>query len=131
VSDSLVDLTDLLATAADLVDAELPAGAGPDSVSLLPVLRDPEATVREHTVHLSFRGVFAIRQGPWKLVPDHRGSGGFSQPRDLDPARVGGPKGQLYHLGDDPAETQNLYNDHPDIVARLSTLLDTIRNQEH
>ncbi|MEX2580737.1 MAG: sulfatase-like hydrolase/transferase [Verrucomicrobiales bacterium] len=131
VSDSLVDLTDLLATAADLVDADLPDGAGSDSVSLLPVLRDPESEVRDHTVHLSFRGVFAIRQGPWKLVPDHRGSGGFSLPRDLDPAEVGGPKGQLYHLGDDPAETRNLYDEKPEVVARLSALLEEIQEQDH
>lgn len=131
VSDSLVDLTDLLATAADLVGKPLPEGAGADSVSLKPVLLDPATEVREHTVHLSFRGVFAIRQGPWKLIPDHRGSGGFSQPRDLDPEKEGGPKGQLYHLGDDPAESNNVYEAHPEVVARLSTLLDEIRSQNH
>ncbi len=133
VSDELVDLTDLLATAADVIGEKLPAGAGPDSVSLLPALlaAKPGDPVRDHAVHLSLRGVFAIRQGPWKLVPDHRGSGGFSQPVDLDPAKVGGPLGQLYHLGDDPAETRNLYGEKPDVVARLSRLLDTIRSQNH
>lgn len=131
VSDSLVDLTDLLATAADLVGEDLPDGAGPDSVSLLPVLRDPEASVRDHTVHLSFRGIYAIRQGPWKLVPGHRGSGGFSQPRDLDPAKEGGPEGQLYHLGKDRAETRNVYEEHPEVVARMSKLLDEIRGQDY
>jgi arylsulfatase A len=132
VSDELVDLTDLLATAAAIVGAELPKDAGPDSVSILPALlaAKPAAPVRSHTVHLSFRGVFAIRQGPWKLIPDHRGSGGFSQPRDLDPALVGGPRGQLYHLGNDPAETRNLYNEEPEVVRRLTKLLDTIRNEE-
>ena len=129
VCDSLVDLTDLLATMADITATGLPAGAGPDSVSLLPALLDPEVTVREHTVHLSFRGVFAIRQGPWKLVPEHRGSGGFSQPRDLDPATEGGPKGQLYHLGEDRAETDNRYDEEPEVVARLTKLLETIREE--
>jgi arylsulfatase A-like enzyme len=41
----------------------------------------------------------------------------------------GGPPGQLYHLGDDPAETCNLYEDEPEVVARLAKLLDDIRNQ--
>lgn len=131
VCDSLVDLTDLLATVADMVEATLPDGAGPDSVSLLPALLDPKAAVRNHTVHLSFRGVFAIRQGPWKLIPEHRGSGGFSQPRELDPAKEGGPIGQLYHLGEDPAETRNRYAEEPEVVARMEKLLGEIRAMPH
>jgi arylsulfatase A-like enzyme len=132
VSDELVDLTDLLATAAAIVGADLPAGAGPDSVSILPALLEakPGQPVRNHTVHASSRGVFAIRQGPWKLIPHHRGSGGFSQPRELDPATAGGPMGQLYHLGSDPAETRNVYDEEPQVVQRLTALLDRIRNQQ-
>ncbi len=130
VCDSLVDLTDLLATMADIVGTPLPEGAGPDSVSLLPSFLDPKASVRDHTVHLSFQGVFAIRQGPWKLVPGHRGSGGFSQPRDLDPSKEGGPPGQLYHLGEDPGETRNRYSEEPEVVADLAGLLEKIRSEE-
>ena len=109
--------------------ADLPVGAYPDSVCLLPVLLSPklEKPVREHTVHLSFRGVFAIRQGPWKLVPGHRGSGGFSQPHELDPAIEGGPSGQPYHLGEDRAETRNRCDSEPEVVARPTKLLETIR----
>lgn len=131
VSHQLVDLTDLLATAAAIAGVELPAGAGPDSVSLVPALidADPPTPVRDHTVHLSYRGVFAIRQGPWKLIPEHRGSGGFSQPRDLDPAIEGGPPGQLYHLQDDPAETRNLYEQEPEVVERLTRRLETVRRE--
>lgn len=130
VSDELVDLTDLLATVSAIAGADLPDRAGPDSVNILPALlaSKPAAPVRHHTVHLSFRGVFAIRQGPWKLI-EHRGSGGFSQPRDLDPT-AGGPPGQLYDLKDDPAETRNLYDEEPQVVERLTKLLDTIRNQQ-
>lgn len=129
VSDELVELTDLLATAAAIVGTELPPGAGPDSISILPALlaEKPERPVREHAVHHSLAGVFAIREGPWKLVPGHRGSGGFSQPRDLDPAKEGGPKGQLYHLGEDPAETRNRYEEEPEVVARLEKRLEELR----
>ena len=132
VSQELVDLTDLLATVADIIDVEVPAGAGPDSVSILPALlaEKPATPVRDHTVHLSLRGVFAIRQGPWKLIPHHRGSGGFSQPRELDSTKEGGPPGQLYHLGNDPSETRNVYNRHPDEVQRLTKLLEDIRQSD-
>ncbi|MDP1588430.1 MAG: arylsulfatase, partial [Prosthecobacter sp.] len=113
VSAELVELTDLLATAADITGAPLPAGAGPDSRSILPALLSEKSAkpVREFAVHHSMQGVFAIRQGPWKLVPDHRGSGGFSQPKNLDPAKEGGPPGQLYNLETDPGETRNAIGD--------------------
>lgn len=132
LSQELIDLTDLLATVADIIGVQLRAGAGPDSVSILPALlaEKPAAPVRDHTVHLSFRGVFAIREGPWKLIPHHRGSGGFSQPRELDPAKAGGPPGQLYHLGNDPSETRNVYVEHPDVVERLTKLLEEIRQSD-
>jgi arylsulfatase A len=113
----------MLATVADLVGTPLPPNAGEDSYSLLPILlgNDLEAPLREATVHHSLNGMFAIRQGPWKLILG-RGSGGFSQPQTLVPA-PGEPEGQLYNLYDDPGETTNLYLNHPGIVARLQTLL--------
>ncbi len=130
VSTELVELTDLLATAADITGSTLPVGAGPDSHSILPALlsEKPAKPVREFAVHHSMQGVFAIREGPWKLVDGHRGSGGFSQPKTLDPAKEGGPPGQLYNLTTDPAETQNVYVEHPDIVQRLTTRLNAIRD---
>lgn len=131
VSEQLVDLTDILATVADIVDVELPSGAGPDSVSILPALLDAKLAqpVRSTSVHCSMRGVLAIRQGPWKLVPNYRGSGGFSQPADIDWKKAGGPVGQLYHLGRDPSESYNLYNEYPDEVRRLTLLLEQIQQE--
>ncbi|MBW3542094.1 MAG: sulfatase-like hydrolase/transferase, partial [Planctomycetes bacterium] len=128
VSGELVELTDLLATCAAIVGAKLPQGAGPDSRNILPALLQakPEQPVREFAVHHSLWGVFAIRQGPWKLIP-HRGSGGFTTPREIDPAVEGGPPGQLYRLDSDPSETRNVYADHPEVVERLTRLLKTIQ----
>ena len=73
------------------------------------------------------RGVLAIRQGPWKLIPE-LGSGGFSQPSRVKPS-AGGPRGQLYHLTDDPGETANLWSEQPQIVDRLTKLLQRYKNQ--
>jgi arylsulfatase A-like enzyme len=131
VSSELVELTDLLATVAAVVGEVLPEGAGPDSHSILPALlvEKPEKPVRDYAVHHSMQGVFAIRQGPWKLISEHRGSGGFSQPKHLDPAKEGGPPGQLYNLESDPAETHNVYADYSDIVQRLSQSLKRIRDR--
>ena len=128
VSNELIELTDLLATSAALVKTELPVSAGEDSRNALPAFLEvkPDTPVRDFAVHHSLWGTFAIRQGPWKLIP-HRGSGGFTFPRELDPEKVGGPPGQLYHLDDDPSETRNVWNDHPEIVTALSSELARIQ----
>lgn len=128
-SRELIELTDLVATAAAIVGADLPPGAGPDSRNILPALLNarPDRPVRDYAVHHSYTGVFAIRQGPWKLIPA-RGSGGFTQPRTLDPAKEGGPAGQLYDLESDPSETRNVYAEHPDVVERLEELLKAIQH---
>jgi arylsulfatase A len=131
VSSELIELTDLLATCAALVKTELPVSAGEDSHNALSALLDakPNKAVREFAVHHSLWGTFAIRKGPWKLIPS-RGSGGFTFPRELDPAKVGGPPGQLYHLIDDPSETKNVWSDHPEIVATLSAQLTRIQTDD-
>ena len=124
VSNELIELTDLLATCAELVDTKLPSGMGEDSRNALAALlhAKPKKPVRDYAVHHSLWGTFAIRKGPWKMIP-HRGSGGFTFPRELDPEKVGGPPGQLYHLAEDPAETQNVWEKNPDVVRELSDLL--------
>jgi arylsulfatase A len=129
ISDTLVELNDLMATLADITGQPTPTQAQ-DSHSFAWALRGQPETPenqRPYAVHHSLTGVFAIREGPWKLVPNHRGSGGFSQPKALDPAKEGGPSGQLYNLQQDPQETRNLFDQHPEIVARLSQRLQTIQ----
>lgn len=122
-SDQTACHTDFFATFAALVDHRLPNDAGEDSYNLLPALlgQGLDQSIREATVHHSLGGTFAIRHGPWKLILG-RGSGGFTSPRVIKP-KQGEPAGQLYHLGDDPAEQTNLYLDQPGVVSKLTTLL--------
>jgi len=125
VTDHLTAQTNLLATLAEIVGVAIPAGAAKDSVSILPVLlgngRSGEIE-DEVVVHQSSRNLLAIREGDWKFV-DGLGSGGFTQPRFVEPT-PGEPAGQLYNLARDPAETRNLYLEHPEIVTRLKRLLE-------
>ena len=120
-------MTDLIATCAALVGTDLPEGAGEDSRNILPALlgQNSKAAVREFAVHHSLWGVFAIRQGAWKMIP-HRGSGGFTLARNIEPA-AGEPEGQLYNLALDPTETTNVWQEQPDVVRRLSQLLERVR----
>ena len=124
-SDQLVSLVDLMATVAGIVGAKLPVTAGEDSVSMLPVLLGTATgPVREALVHHSIDGAFAIRQGEWKmaLCP---GSGGWSAPSDPAARKEGLPETQLYRIGSgDIAEAMNVAAKHPDVVERLTKLLD-------
>ncbi len=123
-SKQLICLNDLMATCAELLGATLPANAGEDSVSILPALlgRD-NSPLREAVVHASINGRFAIRQGNWKLVLC-AGSGGWSSPKD-DQARAKGlPECQLYDVQTDLGEQKNLQAERPEVVARLTALLE-------
>ncbi len=130
-SDELICLTDLLATCAAVLGVELPDNAGEDSYNILPALlgRKPGKPIRQAIVHHSGSGMFSIRQGQWKLILG-RGSGGFSKPKTYKP-KPGEPKGQLYNLQDDLAETNNLWHKHPEIVKRLTDLLEKYKKQGH
>jgi len=127
-SDEVISQIDLLATFAAIVGEELPDDAGADSFNMLPALlgRQGDAPLRPSLIVQSSGGDLAIRQGDWKYIP-RLGSGGFlTKPRRVKPAS-GEPSGQLYNLRDDPGEQNNLYLAHPDIVDRLSKLLERQR----
>ena len=77
-------------------------------------------------VHISSKGLLAIRKGPWKLIMG-LGSGGFTVPAQIKPT-PGEAIGQLYNLDNDIHEDHNLYSQFPDKVKELTTLLEKIKN---
>ncbi len=121
-SDVPVCLTDVFATVADAVGAPLPDDAAEDSFSLLPLLRGG-AIERPPLVHHSVSGMFAIRDGRFKLVAGN-GSGGREEPK-------GEPFGRPYRLYDleaDPAERTDVLREHPEVARRLEAALEEIRS---
>lgn len=118
-----VCLVDLLATAADIVGERLPAEAGEDSVSHMPLwLEQPmSGPLREAIVHHSIDGSFSLRKGSWKLelCP---GSGGWSDPRPGQEP-TDSPAVQLYDLRDDIGERHNVQALYPQVVRELTDLL--------
>ena len=130
-SSSTINFVDIMATFADVLERELPDGAGPDSYSFHPVLVSEVASdyrIRGDLIIQSGGGLMTLRHGDWKLI-DGLGSGGFSEPRKLKPEPEG-PTGQLYNLASDPAEEHNVYLDHPDVVARLKHRMQQIRTAD-
>ena len=124
LSQQLLCLTDFMATAADIAGAKLPDTAAEDSVSFLPaLLGTAKASLREAVVHHSINGSFAIRQGNWKLELC-RDSGGWSDPRPGTPKATALPPVQLFDLDKDIGEQINVQDKHPEVVARLTKLLE-------
>ena len=123
-SDQTVCQIDLMATCAELLGAKLPDNAGEDSVSILPALiGTAKAPLRDALVHHSINGSFAVRQGDWKLelCAD---SGGWTAPTPGSAEAKALPDTQLYNLRADFAEAKNVQAENPEVVARLTKLLD-------
>jgi arylsulfatase A-like enzyme len=124
VTDQLICLTDIFATCADVVGAAIPDNTAEDSFSFLANLTGTGRSARDAVVHHTITGAFAIRQGPWKLALC-AGSGGWSDPRDPAAIKQGLPDTQLYRIADgDIAEQRNLAAENPEVVARLTKLLE-------
>lgn len=109
VSDVPVQCMDFFRTFAGLAGAQ--AETAEDGVDLLPVLRDPRATLPRDALFFHYphyyhapptTPVSAVRAGDWKLLEHHEDS------------RV-----ELFNLKNDPGETRNLAGEFPQEVAQL------------
>lgn len=108
-------LTDIFATVVQAIGKQVPEGAAEDSHSFLTEARGTSAAEsRPPVINHSAAGFFAIRKGPWKLVLAS-GSGGRQKPRGKAFERPY----HLYHLGDDPKETNNLIEEKAEIASEL------------
>lgn len=122
VCDALVHQADLMATVADMLGAKLPADAGEDSFSLMPLVRGGREPVRRHAVSCAMSGLASIRDGQWKLILG-RGAGGFSKGADVSQQ---GPDAQLYNLDADRGERENLALEQPDRVTAMKAVYDAL-----
>ncbi|MEO0414295.1 MAG: arylsulfatase [Verrucomicrobiota bacterium] len=122
VCDTTICTTDFFATFADMTSdggaSKLPDTAAEDSFSFYPCLKGENDEVRPYTIHHDIGGRFAIRKGPWKLIlsAQTKSNWGNAGARPINtPAKLV----QLYHLGDDPSETKNLEETHPEKIQEL------------
>jgi arylsulfatase A-like enzyme len=107
VYDRPVSTLDIVPTALAAAGVPLPADVSLDGVNLLPYWRG-ERTGDPHPQlfwRYSRRGIWAIREGDWKLM----------QSRGKVPS-------ELYHLGQDPSESHNLAAAEPARVQSLQAL---------
>jgi len=112
----LAETVDIFPTLADLAGLKRPGGPQPiDGTSLVPVLKNPQATVRDHAYHAYPRGPRmgrAIRTQRYRLV---------------EWKRPGGDQGEavyeVYDYQEDPKETRNLAASRPELLEHLKTIL--------
>lgn len=127
-SNQIMCTTDLLSTMAGLLNKPMPNTGAEDSYNIWPAYTtNVETPIREAIVHHSLDGVFSIRKGKWKYT-EHLGSGGFSQPKTIEP-KDGETPGTLYDLDQDIEEQNNLYNEYPEVIEELKQLLEQYKSQ--
>lgn len=128
VSDSLLSLTDIIATLSSVFEKPLPNWAGEDSFNQLPIfLGQPNTEGRKSMITQSYSGILSIRKGKWKLILDTKGSGGFyryspevQRHQTMAPWRTDlSDMGQLYDIENDPYETTDLFDQNPEVVDTL------------
>ncbi|QDV69119.1 Arylsulfatase [Rosistilla carotiformis] len=146
-SKQLIGNVDMLATFAALTHQTLDNVQRADSVNMLPaMLDDPDAPIRDHLLLAPHKGThLSIRKGRWMYIPG-KGSGGFGGRKpgvhtfagpaaasfvgavnsDIQNGKIKpeAPAAQLYDLDADVHQTQNLHDEHPEVVAQLKALLD-------
>lgn len=123
VSNQMVSHSDIYATLAEIVGADIDDQTAEDSYSNLSLWKGDDQPVRKDIVHSSANGGFSIRRNFWKLILVE--DGGLNMAYDRNEAsyqKVFRPT-ELYDLRDDISETTNVIDQHPDIVKELSESL--------
>ena len=118
---------DMFGTIADIITLGLPEDkdVAPDSYSFLSSLMGQKSmSARTSLVTADMHGMQAIRMGDWKYIDN-------VLPEELPESRRKNIKmplePQLYNLSEDPAESNNLYEENPDLVQKLKGELTRIR----
>lgn len=111
----LAESVDIFPTLAELAHVPAPTGPQPiDGISLMPVLKNPEARVRDHAYHAYPKEKLgrAIRTERYRLVEWK----GFGESPDA-------AEYELYDYETDPLETENLAAQKPEVLAALEKKL--------
>lgn len=114
-----------MASLAGIAGASIPEGGGPDSRNYMNVLTGKAKTGRDWVVEQTGRNKLSIVKNEWKLILPGQG------PKiqvNTNTETGNDPEYQLYNLGNDPSERNNVAGDNPAIVKELTDLLNSIRS---
>ncbi len=124
-SEQMVCFTDMMATLADLVGAELPDRTTLDSHSFLPVLKNSVSDQPLRNELIVEKNAFL--SGNWKYI-DGSGQGGIAARYAPDKAYIMTEQipGELYNLEEDISEQNNLYEVYPKKAQKMKERLNSI-----
>lgn len=119
----VADLFETLRELTGVTDAKVKEGEEkkrlPDGMSLVPIMRDPSATLPREALYFHFPHYYptttpasAIRMRDWKLIEYHEG-----------------PRQELFNLKDDPTESTDLSAKDPAKLKELLTKLNAWRKE--
>ena len=109
---------DILPTFATLAGAKVAAGRVIDGRSIVPLIEDRPGAKSPHEAY--FLRLDAVRAGRWKFL---------LKGRSTVKSRPAGPFPALYDLENDIAETTNVAAEHPEVVERLTKLIQAHRQE--
>lgn len=112
-SDAIVGMFDILPTFAYLAGVDLPSDRKLDGMNIFDHLTGKADGQPAHETFYYFRGLVleGVRHGDWKLR--------------LPPGGKGQP--QLYNLRTDIGESTDLAKEHPEVVAKLRSLMESMK----
>lgn len=109
---------DLFTTSAKLAGAKVPADRTIDGLDVAPLLFDTGSVQRDAFFYYRGTDLFAARLGPWKAHFITQPAYGKDGPQKHDPP-------ELYHLDNDPSESRNVADKHPDVIERIRAAVAT------
>lgn len=125
-SDALLSQVDFLASFAHLAGKDLAPPERADSQQLSDAILGRSKEGRDNLVTEGFGANTLIRQGSWVFIPPYPGPKLFGD-KGIESGNSKLP--QLYDLASDLGQQKNVAAEHPDKVASLQALLDSIRKQ--
>lgn len=119
-TDAIAMNIDLLPTLASLAGAKLPEGVIIDGKDIWPLFRGARTSPHEELLFFANADIAAVRTQEWRLVLR-----AYYQTIDAPLERYNARL--LFRMSDDPGETSNLIDRHPDIAADLQARVDAAR----
>jgi len=114
---------DLLPTFAHLADAQVPQDRVIDGENIAPILKNPDEAESLHEAFYFYQidQLQAVRSGPWKLhLPLESKKRNWGEP-------IGKVPQQLFNLENDIDESEDVSEQHPQVVKRLLSLAEKAR----
>ena len=135
VSDAKFSQVDLMASFASLLGIRLPDDTGVDSLDLLEVMLGKSFDGRPHILQQGAgTDHMGLRVGDWKLIPNPRVPNWVSPKHNARENPISTPMPTrntkyLFNLAEDPGETTNVAELHPEVVEEMMQLYERILSE--